>query len=38
MNGFDETYTSAQAQATLAKCELVLLNLIALPIPASSCA
>jgi hypothetical protein len=38
VNAFFADYTSAQAQATLARCELVLLNLISLQLPASNCA
>jgi hypothetical protein len=35
---FDETFTSGQAQATLVKCELVLLGTVAIPIATSACA
>jgi hypothetical protein len=34
---FHEQYTSSLAQAAVSKCELVLLNLVALPVPVNLC-
>ena len=36
-SNLQETFTSSQSKATVAKCELVLLNRIALPIPDIGC-
>jgi hypothetical protein len=37
VNSFQEIYTSSQTQATLVKCELVLLSTVAIPIPLNFC-